>query len=115
MHFVKVQTSQRGLLTQSNTRVFSSFGIIVLLLTTITAAKAERLKLEDLTGIKKGSEGTQNTRWSTRSELCSVVSRANEAPAAQGPDSTASTKKAIVGSWIETVTFSGPGAPPPLK
>jgi hypothetical protein len=31
------------------------------------------------------------------------------------PDDTASTKKAIVGSWIETVTFSGAGAPPPLK
>jgi hypothetical protein len=31
------------------------------------------------------------------------------------PDNTASTKKAIVGSWIETVTFSGPGSPPPLK
>jgi hypothetical protein len=30
-------------------------------------------------------------------------------------DNTASTKKAIVGSWIETVTFSGPGSPPPLK
>lgn len=30
-------------------------------------------------------------------------------------DNSASTKKAIVGSWIETVTFSGPGAPPPLK
>ena len=31
------------------------------------------------------------------------------------PDNTASTKKVIVGSWIETVTFSGPDAPPPLK
>ena len=30
-------------------------------------------------------------------------------------DGTASTKKVIVGSWIETVTFSGVGVPPPLK
>ena len=30
-------------------------------------------------------------------------------------DGQASPKKVIVGSWIETVTFSGPGAPPPLK
>ena len=81
-----------NLKTRTVGRTFSWFVLMALVLTTTTVTNA------------RGA--TERERSS-----CKSVNLSRAVPA----DNSASTKKAIVGSWIETVTFSGPGSPPPLK
>src|SRR6185295_16965047 len=79
-----------------------------------TAVKAQMAKRDALTRLSKGSTGNTVTRSparpNQRAEPRGAASLIKEA-ALEGPPK----KKAIVGTWLETVTFSGEGAPPPLK
>jgi hypothetical protein len=99
MYIVKAQSSRSSFPTLSNnrmnrtlTRVFAWFVLTALVLTTPMVTNAKR--------------ATEGAAPSARS---AYLLRA------AATDNTASSKKAIIGAWIETVTFAGPDAPPPLK
>ena len=102
MYILRVQRSDatfsNSRITRGVARLFSGFVLTALILTATIVTYANN-----------GTEGASAlSAYNNLEVLCSVA--ANHVA-----DDTASTKKAIVGSWIETVTFSGPGAPPPLK
>jgi hypothetical protein len=81
-----------------------------------TAVNAQRVNREDLMRISKGGDGTQVTTLPAISnESSAALVEAAAASLAQEADQGGPPKKqAIVGSWLETVTFSG-GVRPPLK
>ena len=81
-----------------------------------TAVNAQRVNREDLMRISRGGDGTQvTTSPATSNESSAAMVEAAAASLAQEADQGEPPKKqAIVGSWVETVTFSG-GARPPLK
>jgi hypothetical protein len=79
-----------NLMTRTVSRTFSWFVLMALILTTTTVTNARA--------------AVEHQRPTFRSSARAVTA-----------DNASSTKKAIIGAWIETVTFSGPGAPPPLK
>ena len=91
MYIVKVQMSSVDRMIRTTTRLFAWLVLTALLLTTPIITNAN-------------STNQPSSVVYERSELSPTM-----------VDTTASTKKVIVGSWIETVTFSGPDAPPPLK
>jgi len=98
MYNMKVQRSNGSLsifsssqMTRTVMRVFSWFVLTALILTTTTVTNARKRSAHNSVDLLQAAE------------------------AGYQPDNSASTKKAIVGAWIETVTFAGPGAPPPLK
>lgn len=102
MYMIKVQRSDatfsNSRMTRGVARVLSGLVLTALILTATMVTNANN-----------GTEGASAPSvYSNLHLLC-------PAAATHAANNTASTKKAIVGSWIETVTFSGPGAPPPLK
>lgn len=70
---------------------------------------AQRISREDLIRIKSG-KSTQVRTSPVRSK--NMDARTTEL---QSDNSGVTDKKVIVGSWLETVTFSGPDPMPPLK
>lgn len=92
MYIVKVQKSSVDRMNRTTTRLFAWLVLTALLLTTPLITNAN-----------------------STNQPCAVVAYESSESSPTKVDNTASTKKVIVGSWIETVTFSGPGAPPPLK
>jgi hypothetical protein len=73
------------------------FVLLIFVVTTPTALQAQNLRFENLKKAVNVSVGAAHI---------------NSATANLDNDSN---RKAIVGSWLETVTFAGEGAPPPLK
>ena len=87
-----------------------------MMLISATAVKAQRVNRDALTRLSKGSTGNPVTLAPARPNERSEA-RAQAAPSLKQETSLSGPpkKKAIVGTWLETVTFSGVGAPPPLK
>jgi hypothetical protein len=73
------------------------------------AVEAQRLTREDLIRIKSG-KSAQIITSPVRSKKLDV-----QTTKLQSDGSVATNKKTIIGSWLETVTFSGPDPNPPLK
>lgn len=78
-------------MTRTVVRVFSWFVLTALILTNTTVTNASKRSAQNGLHLLRAA----GSRYQ--------------------PDNPASPKKAIIGAWIETVTFAGPGAPPPLK
>lgn len=90
--------------------------LLGIMLIPTTAARAQWVNREALTKLSKRSAGDPATpapgRPSERTEAYKQLSASVIQEAGlSGPPK----KKAIVGTWIETVTFSGVGSPPPIK
>lgn len=89
--------------------------LVGIMLIPTTAVRAQRVNREPLTRLSQESAGDPvtlaparpNERTEARTQAASVIQEA----ALSGPPK----KKSIVGSWSETVTFSGAGAPPPFR
>jgi len=102
MRITKLQTSHRSLANQQTpTLARASAWLLVLLVlvaTTPTTLNGQSSTVENGNHAVKASEGGRFINSSAH------------------PDNAENqNRKAIVGSWIETVTFSGAGAPPPFK
>ncbi len=105
--------AKKGLKLMITRRILWALMITAIMIISTTAVKAQRVNREDLMRISKGRDGTQVTTSpasSNESNAAMMQAAAAAQLADQGPK-----KEAIVGSWLETVTFSGGGAPPPLK
>jgi len=107
---------KKGVKLMITRRIFWALIATGMMLTSTTAVNAQRVNREDLMRITKAGEGTQVTKSPASSnESSAALVQAETAPAVQEADQGGPPKKkAIVGSWLETVTFSG-GARPPLK
>jgi len=94
-------------------RIYWALMITAMMIISTTVVKAQRINREDLMRITKGGESNRVTTSPTRSNESNkamMQAAAAAQQANQGPK-----KEDIVGSWLETVTFSGVSAPPPLK
>jgi hypothetical protein len=90
--------------------------LVGIMLIPTTAVKAQRIDREALTRLSKGSAGGFVTQAPARPN--EWIEARTQAPASQiqmGGLTAPPKKKSIVGTWIETVTFSGVGAPPPFR
>ena len=107
---------KKGVILMITRRIFWALMITAVMLTSTTAVKAQWVSRADLMRLSKGGDGTQVTRSAaTSNESSAAMVEATAASLAQEADQGGlPNKKAIVGSWLETVTFSG-GARPPLK
>ncbi len=108
---------KKGVKLMITRRIFWALIATGMMLTSTTAVNAQRVNREDLMRISKGGGGTQVTRSPTSSNEsgAAMVEAAAASLAQEAEQGGLPKKKAIVGSWLETVTFSGEGAPPPLK
>ena len=109
MRITKLETSHRSLaLQQTPTLARATSWLLVLLVlvaATPTTLNGQSSKVENGNHTVRVSEG--------RAFISSTGFRTKTA---EHPDNEENqTRKVIVGSWIETVTFSGAGAPPPFK
>ena len=88
--------------------------LVGLMLIPTTSVRAQRVNRESLMRLSKGSAGDPVTvapaRRNDRIEARTQTPGIQEAGLNGAPK-----KKSIVGSWLETVTFSGEGAPPPFR
>ncbi len=107
---------KKGIKLMITRRIFWALIITGMMLISTTAVNAQWVNREDLMRLSKGGGGTQVTKSPASSnESSAALVQAETAPAVQEADQGGPPKKkAIVGSWLETVTFSG-GARPPLK
>lgn len=107
---------KKGIKLMITRRIFWALIATGMMLTSTTAVNAQWVDREDLMRITKAGEGTQVTKSPASSnESSAALVQAETAPAVREADQGGPPKKkAIVGSWLETVTFSG-GARPPLK
>jgi hypothetical protein len=80
-----------------------------------TAVRAQRVNREALTTLSKGSAGDPVAPAPAKPNERSEARTQAPASAIQAGLTALPKKKSIVGSWSETVTFSGAGAPPPFK
>jgi len=108
---------KKGMKLMITRRIFWALITTGIMIISTTAVNAQRVNREDLMGINKGGDGTQVTTSPTRSNegSAAMVEVAGASQAQESDQGVLPKKKAIVGSWLETVTFSGEGAPPPLK
>ncbi|MCM3869214.1 MAG: hypothetical protein ND895_00780 [Pyrinomonadaceae bacterium] len=90
--------------------------LVGIMLIPTTEVRAQRVNRETLTRPSKGSVGDPVPLAPTRPNERTEARTQAPASAIQEADPNGPPKKkAIVGSWIETVTFTGAGAPPPFK
>jgi hypothetical protein len=88
--------------------------LVGIMLIPATTVRAQRVNREALTRLSKGSADDFVTLAHARPN----DEARTQAPASliqMGGLTAPPKKKSIVGTWIETVTFSGVGAPPPFR
>ena len=106
---------EKGIILRISGKIFGAamitWMLVGIMLVPTTAVKAQRVNREALTRLSKGSAGDPVTlaraRPNQKADARKAASSLKEA-GLNGPPK----KLAIVGTWLETVTFSGGGAPP---
>ena len=89
--------------------------LVSIMLISTTAVKAQWINREALTRLSKGGTGNPVTSPARSNKRSEARTQAPASVIQQAALNGLPKKKAIVGTWLETVTFSGEGAPPPLK
>ena len=107
---------KKGIKLMITRRIFWALVATGMMIISTTAVNAQRVNREDLMRIREGSDGTEVTRSpASSSESRAAMVEAAAASLTQEADQGGPPERqAIVGSWLETVTFSG-GVRPPLK
>ncbi len=90
-------------------------GMLVVMFASTTPVRAQRVDREALTRLNKGGAGNPVTSPARPNERNDARTQAPASVIQQARLNGQPKKKAIVGTWLETVTFSGAGAPPPIK
>ena len=90
--------------------------LVGIMLIPTTAVRAQRVNREALTRLSKGNAGEPVTLAPARpNERSEARTQAPASVIQQAGLNGTPKKKSIVGTWLETVTISGEGAPPPFR
>lgn len=89
--------------------------LVGIMLIPTTSVRAQRVNREDLTRLSKGRGGPVTIAAARPNERSEARTQVPESLIQGAGLNGLPKKKSIVGTWLETVTFSGGGAPPPFR